>query len=449
MSFPRYPQYKDSGVEWLGEVPEHWEVTGLKWNFAIVGGSTPRSENETFWDGSILWATPGDLSKRDSIFLNDTQRKITQSGLESCGTRLVPGSSIILSTRAPIGSLAIAAVEMCTNQGCKSLVPGDMADSQYFAHLLDISSTQLNLRGKGTTFLELSGDELGSFKTPVPPLAEQKTIAAFLDRETAKIDELVAEQERLIELLKEKRQAVISHAVTKGLNPKAPMKPSGIEWLGDVPAHWSCGVKLKTLALAQQASFTNGPFGSDLLTTELQETGVPVIYIRDLKVSGYARTSSSYVTDIKALQLNKFRVDAGDILIAKVGDPPGFCCKYPDTEVPGIICQDVIRMKPDLELISPDFICFLLNSRPGIEAVDSICVELTRKRFSLADLHNLRIALPNRAEQLQIVRHLQVISEEFDCLAREAQLGIDLLAERRTALISAAVTGLIDVRKAA
>jgi type I restriction enzyme S subunit len=164
----------------------------LKKSFQIVGGSTPKSENESFWDGDILWATPSDLSKRESIYMNDTQRKITAAGFASCGASLVPAASIILSTRAPIGSLAIAETETCTNQGCKSLVPSERANTEYFAHLLSISSTELNIRGKGTTFLEISGDELGAFKAPVPPRDEQTQIATFLDRETAKLDELVA-----------------------------------------------------------------------------------------------------------------------------------------------------------------------------------------------------------------------------------------------------------------
>ena len=129
MSFPRYPKYKDSGVEWLGHVPEHWEATALKRHFRIVGGSTPKSESESFWNGDILWATPSDLSKIESLYLNDTQRKITADGLASCGTTLVPADTIILSTRAPIGSLAIAETPMCTNQGCKSLVPTARANS--------------------------------------------------------------------------------------------------------------------------------------------------------------------------------------------------------------------------------------------------------------------------------------------------------------------------------
>lgn len=115
MTFPRYPAYKDSGVTWLGEVPEHWEVLPLKAGFNIVGGSTPKSENESYWEGDIVWVTPSDLSKLTGLEISTSIRQITEAGLASCGTSLVPANSIVLSTRAPIGSLAIAETELCTN----------------------------------------------------------------------------------------------------------------------------------------------------------------------------------------------------------------------------------------------------------------------------------------------------------------------------------------------
>ena len=205
---------KDSGIEWLGEVPEHWEVNALKRDFRVIGGSTPKSDYENYWDGSIIWVTPADLSKLSSFKIDDSQRKITADGLQSCGTTLVPCGSIILSTRAPIGSLAIADSELCTNQGCKALVPGDNSNSHFYAYLLSVATAELNNRGKGTTFLELSGDELGSFKVTFPTALEQSAIASFLDRESAKIDTLIAKAEQAITLQKEHRTALISAAVT-------------------------------------------------------------------------------------------------------------------------------------------------------------------------------------------------------------------------------------------
>ena len=248
MSFPRYPAYKPSGVEWLGEVPEHWEVLPLKREFDVVGGSTPKSDMQEYWDGDIQWITPADLSRLQSFEITKSIRTITAEGLNSCGATMVQSGSVVVSTRAPIGSLGIAGIDLCTNQGCKALVPIHQISSRFTAYFLGIATDALNIRGRGATFLEISGDELGAFKATLPPCQEQIQIATFLDHETAKLDALIAEQQRLIELLQEKRQAVISHAVTKGLNPDAPMKDSGVEWLREVPEHWEVGPVKRFLA---------------------------------------------------------------------------------------------------------------------------------------------------------------------------------------------------------
>jgi type I restriction enzyme, S subunit len=161
-------------LDWAAQLPAHWAVMALKRLFRIVGGSTPDSGRPDFWDGNIAWATPSDLGQQQPLLLHDTHRTLTQAGLSSCAASLVPAGSLILSTRAPIGSLAVAAVAVSTNQGCRSLVPIEELDSRFFAYLLSISSEQLRVRGKGSTFLELSGEELGAIRVPVPPLAEQQ-----------------------------------------------------------------------------------------------------------------------------------------------------------------------------------------------------------------------------------------------------------------------------------
>ena len=238
VKYQQYAEYKDSGVEWLGEVPSHWDLKPSKFLFNIVNGSTPKSGVEEYWEGDITWVTPSDLSKIESFEISESARSITNKGLDSCGTSLVPSGSMILSCRAPIGSLAITTTEVCTNQGCKSLVAIDEINTKFIYYFLSVSTEQLNILGRGTTFLELSSDELGNLKIPFPVVNEAEKIANFLDYETAKIDSLIEKQQLLIQLLKEKRQAVISHAVTKGLNPNVPMKDSGVEWLGGVPEHW-------------------------------------------------------------------------------------------------------------------------------------------------------------------------------------------------------------------
>ena len=413
MSFPRYAAYNDSGVEWLGEVPQGWEVAPLKRHFQIIGGSTPKSDNEEYWDGEIIWVTPSDLSKLSGLEIGNSQRKITTKGLHSCGTTLAPIGSIILSTRAPIGSLAIATTEFCTNQGCKSLIPTANTDSRFYGYLLSISSTELNIRGKGTTFLELSGDELGFFKTPFPPVNEQILIAAFLDCETAKIDNLINEQKKLIELLKEKRQAVISTAVTKGLNPHAPMKDSGVEWLGEVPEHWEICI------LKHVANLKSG----DTITSEnIDVEGLhPVFGGNGLR--GY---TSNYTHDGHFALIGRQGALCGNInyVMGKFWASEHAVVVNPIRPIDTIYLGEVLRVMN-------------LNQYSVSAAQPGLSVEI---------ISNLRMPFPPNTEQIAITIALNRETAKIDNLIQQAQKATTLLQERRTALISAAVTGKIDVR---
>ena len=241
-----YPKYKDSGVEWIGEVPEGWGVQRLKRIAKIVNGSTPKSSIAEYWDGDIVWVTPADIGKVGSLKISESEKKITHEGLNNCGASIVPQGSIILTTRAPIGNLAIANTSLCTNQGCKSLIPTNVY-SPYLFYSLFVSKEVLQSIGSGTAFKELSTDNLASFMIALSPQHEQKSIATYLDRKTTQIDNLISKKQKLIELLKEERAAIINQAVTKGLNPDAQMKDSGIEWLGEIPEHWEAK-RLKYIA---------------------------------------------------------------------------------------------------------------------------------------------------------------------------------------------------------
>lgn len=438
MSLPRYSEYKPSGVEWLGEVPGHWSVAPLKRSFKIVGGSTPRSEQESYWDGEFVWVTPSDLSKLASMCINDSQRKITAKGLASCGTTLVPSGSIVLSTRAPIGSVAIAGTELCTNQGCKSLVPFVDTQSQFYGYLLSISTGELNIRGKGTTFLELSGDELGAFKVGVPPSDEQQTIAAFLDRETGKIDALIAEQQRLVELLAEKRQAVISHAVTKGLHPNAPMKDSGIEWLGDVPEHWKVG------PLKRYWSVTDCKH----VTAEFVEDGIPLASIREVQSHWVTLEDAKCTTEYfyELLIEGGRRPLPGDLIFSRnatVGEVAQVSADHPRFAMG----QDVVLLRKLSSEYSSDYLQHVIRSPIIILQLANMMIGSTFKRINVEEIRSFVVPSPPFTEQAEIAAFLEREVERFDSLIAEASHAITLLQERRSALISAAATGKIDVRK--
>lgn len=443
MSLPRYQEYKNSGVEWLGEIPAHWEVVPLKRRYAVVGGSTPKSDESSYWDGEVLWVTPADLSRLDGFEIDQSLRQITEAGLNACGTSLVPAGSIVLSTRAPIGSLGIAAETLCTNQGCKALVPNTSQNSRFAAYALSIATSELNIRGKGTTFVELSGDELGRFPLALPRQQEQEEIVAFLDRETAKIDALIAEQEKLLALLAEKRQATISHAVTRGLNPDAPLKESGIPWLGQVPAHWEVRA-LKSIASGVGSLFIDGDW---IESRNLSDAGIRYITTGNVGVGFYKEQGSGFISEQTFAVLGCTEVKPGDVLISRLNLPIGRACVVPDLGMRVVTSVDNVILRTDAEFDAA-YVVYRLSGLDFLHEAANLASGATMQRISRTELGGMRIAWPPFEEQSTIAHHLDGVLHGIERLSLAAQEGIELLKERRGALIAAAVTGQIDVRGA-
>lgn len=441
MSFPRYESYKDSGVEWLGEVPAHWLIAAIKWEFRVVSGSTPRSDNQAYWDGEVVWVTPADLGKVTQFEIFDSLRKITTKGLASCGATLAPTGSLVLSTRAPIGSLAITVSELCTNQGCKALIPSNHINIRFYAYLFSVAREELNIRGKGTTFLELSVDELRSFKTCFPPLDEQRIISAFLDYETAKIDALITEQWRLIELLKEKRQAVISHAVTKGLNPDVPMKDSGIEWLGEVPAHW--GIQPIKYVIAKIESGTS----VNATDTPAENDDVGVLKTSCVYSGRFIPSENKTVIEQEIDRLS-CPLKGGTLIVSRMNTPDLVGAAGLVTEAPANLYLPDRLWQISFLGVNPSYVHYWTQSNFYKGIIKTACsgTSSSMQNLSQDQFKSFSLPIPTQEEQSEIVTYLDHETIKIDLLVSEAEKAIILLQERRTALISAAVTGKIDVR---
>ena len=279
-------------------------------------------------------------------------------------------------------------------------------------------------------------DDIPRLTLTRPPHEEQKSIASFLDQETAKIDALIAEQERLIELLQEKRQAVISHAVTKGLNPNTPMKDSGVKWLGEVPEHWEV-VQLKRLC----NDIADGPHFSP----NYVDDGVLFLSARNIKVDGWSLSDAKYISHEDCNEFDKRIVpEAGDVLYTK-GGTTGIA-KAVDLEVRFQVWVHVAVLKIKKSLSDPFFTAFTLNSTGSYEQSQLYTRGATNQDLGLTRMAKILVALPPLEEQRTIRDHLQKSCKDLDTHIELAQRSISLLVERRSALISAAVTGQIDVR---
>ena len=204
---------KDSGVEWIGKIPESWCLLATKRLFLVVSGATPQSDKSEFWDGGIKWITPADY-KTEDIYVNGGKRSITEAGLKSCNTTMIPPNNIIFSKRAPIGAVAINNSELCTNQGCLACIAKEDLAVKYFYYVMSVFTEQYELLGTGTTFKEISLKDFKDFLMPYPHIQEQIQIADYLDNECAGIDYLIAIKQQKIEELKEYKKSLIYECVT-------------------------------------------------------------------------------------------------------------------------------------------------------------------------------------------------------------------------------------------
>ncbi len=437
--FKPYPVYKDSGVEWLGEIPAHWEVKRLKRVFYVVNGSTPASAEPAFWDGDISWVTPEDLGDLRGPVIRVTRRNITEAGYHSCGTTLVPADSLVLSTRAPIGHLALAGVDLCTNQGCRSLVFRSAESREFFFYELLASRPELESLGQGSTFSELAKGMLEDVGLVEPPESEQRAIAAFLDRETARSDALVAKKERLIELLQEKRTALITRAVTKGLDPNVPMKDSGVEWLGEIPADWD----LRKLKHVCERVFVGI---AEAATFAYVDDGVPMLRSTDVRANRIRTDDIRYIDRRFAERLPTKQLRTGDIVTVRTGNA-GVSAVVP-AEYDGGQCFTLVVSRPKKDGDSRYF-CYWLNAPIGQQQFVVEGVGTAQINISVPIVQNMIICVPPPAVQIRIADFVDRELARWDALISKIDDAIDRLKELRTALISAAVTGKIDVREEA
>jgi type I restriction enzyme S subunit len=445
MSFPRYPKYKASGVEWLGDVPEGWNIVPLKIAaFVAVSGIDKKFKDD---EERIRFLGT------DTVY--SSERITTAIELEECSASedqirafsllakdVVITKDSVVPTKIAVVSYVDQPPEQAVCGYHLALIrsrPGRAVGLFLFYALKSTALAAYFLsEARGTTIIGIGGGIIGKATVPLPPLPEQTAIAEFLDRETAKIDELVAEQRRLMELLKEKRQAVISNAVTKGLNPHAPMKHSGIEWMGEMPTGWVVK-RLKHISPFIAVGIVVNP------STYIADVGLPFIYGGDIREGVIDFANARRITSESSEVNSKTLLRTGDLLTVRVG-APGVTAVVP-SECDGGNCASVmlVRQGP----FNSDWLCYAMNTKVVRFQVEVVKYGAAQEQFNISHAVNFWVPVPPRTEQDAIAAFLACETLRFDTLTAEAQRAIDLLQERRTALISAAVTGQIDVRQQA
>lgn len=439
MRWRPYPAYKDSGIEWLGNVPEHWEVLRIKRLTMVKRGASPRPIDDPRYfneDGEYSWVRIADVTASER-YLQRTTQHLSELG-KSLSVPLELGD-IFLSIAGSVGKPIITKIKCCIHDGFVYF-PGYDGDKEFLYYIFASGQPYLGL-GKLGTQLNLNTDTVGDIHIGWPPSGEQRAIVAFLDRETAKIDALIAKKQRLIELLQEKRAALISHAVTKGLDPSVPMKDTGVEWLGEIPAHWS-GTALKRWV---EVKITDGPHE----TPEFADEGVPFVSAEAVRNGRIDFDSKrGYITpELHARYVRKVHPQRDDIFIVKSGATTGKLAKV-DIDFEFSVWSPLALIRADLEKTPPEFLFLALHADYVQNQVQRTWSAGTQPNISMAAIERLYVVAPPLPEQRAIAALLDRETAKIDTLISKVQDAIDRLSEYRTALISAAVTGKIDVREA-
>lgn len=431
-----YSSYVNPDIDWLSKTPSHWGCIPL--------GRIYRRVKQTKCSEEQLLSVYRDYGVIPKESRSDNFNKASD---DLNAYQLVQIGNLVLNKmKAWQGSIAISEFRGIVSPAYfvyRPLAQVSVETAPKFIHFLlrsvdYIAQYLRHSKGIRVNQWDLDPDALERIEILLPPLAEQTQIAKFLDYETAKIDALIAKQQQLIALLKEKRQAVISHAVTKGLNPDAPMRDSGVEWLGEVPAHWDIK-RLKHLC----DQIIAGPFGSSLTKDMFSKSGYR-IYGQEQVIANDFSLGDYYISNLHYTALSRYRVYENDLLISCVGTFGKIAVVPPDAEK-GIINPRLIKVKP-ANTVNSHFLSETLKSNVVSQQFEQLSRGGTMGVINIGILSEIVIAVPSINEQNQIFQHIALTGRFYDQLCDKSEESIHLLQERRTALISAAVTGKIDVR---
>jgi len=429
----KYDSYKDSGVEWIGEIPEHWTVGKIKYSDLVIMGQSPLSD-ECNSEGKGLPFLQGNAEFGE---LFPTPKLYCETANKSAEI-----NDVLLSVRAPVGAINISNQKVGIGRGLCAVRP-IKSNSKFIYYWLLKSVEELDSISTGSTFKAVNLDDVKSLNFPIIGNSEQTAIANYLDQKTTQIDDLIAKKERLIQLLEEERTAIINKAVTKGLDPTVPMKDSGIEWLGEIPAHWEIK-KLKQIF--------NSSKGLTITKENLESEGIPCVNY------GEIHSKFGFEVDIDKHQLKcvnpsylesdyKSLIQTGDFVFADtsedVSGAGNFTYLKSNHEIFAGYHTIILRALVDIEsryfAYQFDSIPYRTQIRQSVKGI---------KVFSITQgiLKNTSLWVPPIDEQKQIIEFLDIETNRIVSLKNSAIKEIELLKEFKTALISEVVTGKIDVR---
>ncbi len=417
--FKPYSAYKDCGVEWLGKIPARWQVMRLKTLASLRAGAAITS---------------------DRIEPNGDYPVFGGNGLRGYTSSYTHDGEVPLVGRqgALCGCVCFATGKFWASEHAIVVTPRTAVDTHWLADLLQAMS--LNAYSQSAAQPGLAVEAIGIIPVPAPPIEEQRGITAFLDRETAKIDALAAKKQRLIELLQEKRTALITGAVTKGLDPNVPVKGSGVEWLGEILAHWEIARLRHATVKIGSGKTPSG--GAEVYVSE----GVMLLRSQNVHFAGLRLADVAFIDAVTDAEMAGSRVQEGDVLLNITGASLGRCCVALINGTPANVNQHVCVIRPRSRLFDAEFLAAAIASRAVQAQIFNTENGISRDALNFEQIGQLRVARPPLGEQHDIVVFCNRETAKIDALIEKIRDAMDRLKEMRTALISAAVTGKIDVR---
>lgn len=445
MSFKAYEEFKDSNIDWIGPIPNYWQSYKLKHVInEFIAGGTPKSSNDAFWDennNGIPWIAIGDMTDND--YVNSTVKNITREGLADKNLRILKKGTLIYSIFASLGKTAILNIDATTNQAILGLITSTKIDVKYLKYYLEALKGTISRFSNENTQENLNSNIVKNMEIAMPEsLEEQKQIANYLDKQTAKIDSTIAKNKELIQLLEEKRVTLINQVVTKGLNPDVSMKDSGVKWIGEIPEHWGVE-KIKNLSKVK-------PSNVDKKTKD-NEPSVLLCNYTDVYNNEFITMDLDFMKATATYdQIKKLSLNVGDIIITKDSESAD------DIAVPAIVTEKLENVvcgyhlaviRPNEEKIYPKFLFRSFESDKINKQFEHGAHGVTRFGLGTYPIKNAYVCQPPLSEQKEIANYLDNENSKIYKAINKIMVHTDLLEEYKTSLIHNVVTGKIDVRE--
>lgn len=426
----RYDKYKDSGIAWIGEIPEHWSKNKIARLFGIIGsGTTPKSNKEDNYIGSINWIQSGDIN---GSYIKKCKNTISEVAIKEYPILKIYKAPFIIVAMygASVGNISISEIDACVNQAC-CVMNDSKQNFKYLFYAINSVKKYLIYKAEGGGQPNISQDKIKNTWMPVPPTQEQQFIAAYLDQKCGEIDELIALQEEMITKLQSYKQSVITEAVTKGLDKNVPLKDSGIEWIGTIPAHWICAVFKKFLSDPMQ-------YGANEPAEECNYNDPRYIRITDIKDDGTLRDDT-----FKSLSLDKakeYMLVKGDLLFARSGATVGKTFLY-NEDYTACFAGYLIKARCNKNELIPNFVFYYTLSNVYQNWKNSIFIQSTIQNIGADKYSLMPIIVPPISEQQTIADYLDQKCSEIDELISIKQQKIEKLKDYKKSLIFECVTG--------